>query len=129
VIGLFGPPFYEADESGRIIQAIDAALAIRAMTETLGEELKIDGGLAITAGVHFGPLLVGSFAPNDNFTGFSSGMNNTARLQGQGERNEVLVMKDTIEKLVNGPFKFADEREARVKNVDQPLVFRPCLGR
>ncbi len=129
VIGLFGPPFYERDPASWISAAIDAAIAIRDMTEALGRELPIPGGLAITAGVHLGPLLVGTFAPNDNFTGFSSAMNNTARLQGQGERNEILVMRETLARLPSGAYRFGDEREARVKNVEHPLCFRPCLGK
>ena len=127
VIGLFGPPFYEGDEAARIAQAIDTGLAIREMTTALGKEMGLE--LAITGGIHFGPLLVGTFEPNDNFTGFSSAMNNTARLQGQGERNEVLVMHDTLARLSPSTFQFGEERHAKVKNVENPLVFRPCLGR
>ena len=127
VIGLFGPPFYEGDVAARISQAIDAALAIRDMTTDLGKEMGLD--LAVTAGAHFGALLVGTFEPNDNFTGFSSAMNNTARLQGQGERNEVLVMTDTCARLPHGAFRFGDERQAKVKNVENALIFRPVLGR
>ncbi len=40
----------------------------------------------MSVGVNLAPLFVGKLGPNDNFTGFSSGMNHAARLQGWAAR-------------------------------------------
>jgi class 3 adenylate cyclase len=73
--------------------------------------------------------MVGCFGPNDNFTGFSSGMNNTARLQGCATRDEILVMSDPIAELPDGHgFAFGEDRTAKVKNVAEPIRFRPLVG-
>ncbi len=132
VIALFGPPFYEADPSSCLASAVACARAIREMTNRLPEQAGFEalakGGVAVTAGVNLAPLFLGEFEPNEEFTGFSSGMNNTARLQGCGERNEILVMAESIPRLPQGhAFGFGPERAAKVKNVAEPLRFRPLL--
>ncbi len=79
--------------------------------------------------MHLAPLFVGTFGPNQNFTGFSSGMNNTARLQSTAKRDEILVMAEAIEQLPpRHEFQFGEERSAQVKNVAQPIRFRALLG-
>jgi class 3 adenylate cyclase len=133
VIGLFGPPFYDTDAPERLRCAMRAALAIRKMTADLPEREEFSvlraEGLAVSTGVHLAPLFVGLFGPNENFTGFSSGMNNTARLQGQAGRNEILVMESAVAQL--GPhrgFAFGELREGKAKNVADPLRFLPLIG-
>jgi adenylate cyclase len=133
VIGLFGPPFFEASPAELVASALRAAWAIREMTrrlptvEGIGE--LADAGLGVSIGVHFAPLLVGRFGPNDNYTGFSAGMNNAARLQAQAGRDEILVMGDAIAALPpDAPFRFGEAREAVVKNVSLPLAFRPLAA-
>ncbi len=129
VIGLFGPPFYERTASELLASAIEAAVDIRAMTNALPElegfeALRVEG-LAVSTGVNYAPLFVGTFGPNDNFTGFSAGMNNTARLQAQATRDEILVMDDAVARLAPGhAFTFGELRSAKVKNVANPLAFR-----
>ncbi|MCC6645552.1 MAG: adenylate/guanylate cyclase domain-containing protein [Polyangiaceae bacterium] len=133
VIGLFGPPFFELDRRARVAAALDAALDIRRMTEALpdepGFEALREGGLSVSTGVHLGPLFVGRFGPNENFTGFSAAMNNTARLQGQAARGQILVMQDAVDALLPGDFELGPQGSAKVKNVEEPLVFRPLVGR
>ncbi len=134
IIALFGPPFYDHPPGERLSAALRWALDIREMTrrfpEREGFEALREEGLAVTTGVHLAPLFVGTFGPNRNFTGFSSGMNNTARLQGTAKRDEILVMHEAIEQLPpEHRFTFGDERSAAVKNVAQPLRFRPLLSR
>ncbi|HQP33816.1 MAG TPA: adenylate/guanylate cyclase domain-containing protein [Polyangiaceae bacterium] len=129
VIGLFGPPFYDDSPPERALAAVRCAVAIREMTRHLHErsgfeKLRPDG-IDVTAGVNLAPLFVGSFEPNDNFTGFASGMNNTARLQGCAERGEILVMSSTIDLLPSNELRFGPERSARVKNVAESLRFCP----
>lgn len=129
IIGLFGPPFYEEGEGDRLANAIECARAIREMTNKLPDRPALamlkENGVAVSTGVNLAPLFVGQFGPNSNFTGFSSGMNNTARLQGCATKNEILVMSDSIAKLPAGAnFEWGDERSAPVKNVAEPLKFR-----
>ena len=129
VIALFGPPFYEEPPGGRLARAIECAKDIRAMTETFpqrdGFEALRDGGLSVSTGVNLAPLFVGSFGPNSNFTGFSSGMNNTARLQGCATRGKIFVMEEALAQLPkDAPFQFGEMESAAVKHVAQPLRFR-----
>jgi adenylate cyclase len=130
VIGLFGPPFFEDDPAKTLSRAIRAAMAIRAMTNALPNDPEFavlrESGLAVSTGVHHAPLFVGRFGPNENFTGFSSGMNNTARLQAQAGRNEIVVMAEAVALLGSpSPFRFGAARSAVVKNVANPLEFFP----
>jgi len=70
---------------------------------------------------------VGMFGLNQDFTAFSPGMNNTARLQSLAVRDEVLVMepmKRLVEEACAG-VRFGERREGRVKNVKEPLVYYP----
>ena len=129
VIALFGPPFYEEAPGERLARAIQCAIDVRAMTHKVPErvafEVLRESGLAVSTGVHLAPLFVGQFGPNSNFTGFSSGMNNTARLQGCAGRNEILVMDEAIAALPAGHgFVFSEPRSMPVKNVAEPLKFR-----
>ena len=129
VIALFGPPFYATTPGERLAAALRCAAAIRNMTRALPERPEFEKlraeGLGVATGVNLAPLFVGTFGPNNNFTGFSSGMNNTARLQGCAVRDEILVMADAIARLPPGSeFCFGEERHAAVKNVAVPLRFR-----
>jgi len=129
VIALFGPPFYDDVPGDRLKRAIDCALEIRAMTQAFPQRPGFDHlretGLAVSTGVNLAPLFVGKFGPDGNFTGFSSGMNNTARLQGCATRDEIVVMEDAIRHLPdNHPFAFGPLKQAAVKNVAEPLKFR-----
>lgn len=54
-------------------------------------------------------------------------MNNTARLQGVATRDQILCM-DTVVAAVGEPGLFGEEHEAKVKNVAEPLRYRPLLG-
>ena len=129
IIALFGPPFYEESVGDRLAHAIRCAVDIRAMTnklpERVGFEMLKEQGVAVSTGVNLAPLFVGQFGPNSNFTGFSSGMNNTARLQGCATKNEILVMEEAIATLPKGAeFTFGDIRSTPVKNVAEPLKYR-----
>lgn len=129
VIGLFGPPFYDDAGSERAARAILAAEGIRAMTESFPERAGFEAlrnvGFGVSTGVNLARLFVGPFGPNANFTGFSAGMNNTARLQAQAVRGEILVMESAVEALHEDTrFAFGEPRRAQVKNVAQPLAFR-----
>ncbi|MBX3221117.1 MAG: adenylate/guanylate cyclase domain-containing protein [Labilithrix sp.] len=132
VIALFGPPFYDDAPGERLARALRCAKAIRAMTNALPQrvafEVLREGGIAVSTGVNLAPLFVGQFGPNSNFTGFSSGMNNTARLQGCAGKDEILVMAGAIEALpADHGFEFGEPKSAVVKNVADPLEFRALV--
>ena len=130
IIALFGPPFYDASPADRLESAIRAAARIREMTMAFPTRPGFEhlGELAVSIGVNLAPLFVGMFGPNDNFTGFSSGMNNTARLQGCAGPNETLIMESSIQMLsATTPFRFSEPRAMPVKNVKAPLEYRALL--
>jgi adenylate cyclase len=132
IIAHFGPPFYEKSPGARLADSIRCAEAIRDMTRRLPErpglEMLRESAVGVATGLNLCPLFVGRFGPNDNFTGFSRGMNNTARLQGCAIRDEILVMADAIPALGEGSgFAFGPERQAKVKNVAEPLRFRALV--
>jgi class 3 adenylate cyclase len=73
------------------------------------------------------PTLCGLFGPNQEYTGFSTGMNQTARLQSLAGFRQTLVMEPVkqalegsgdvlIQSLAYGPLT-----ETPVKNVAKPL--------
>lgn len=158
IIGLFGPPFF--NESARLIAArtLAAAVDIRKFTRSFFElkensdisnhPLYSDLGVAI--GINYCPAFVGFFGPDQAYTCFSSGINNTARLQGQSKAGQILVMENAkmladgvhsgllhAAERVRGIELHADARrisdelewswtgplDVKVKNVREPLRF------
>ncbi len=138
VIGLFGPPFFKDAPGARAVNAIKASLEIQAFTRDtmsahpeisrLSEILKMPG-LGVAVGANLALSFCGLFGPNRNYTSFSTGMNQTARLQSLGSFRETLVMKEAWEaaaqledpalaKVTIGPLE-----ETPVKNVAQPLRY------
>lgn len=130
LIGMWGPPFFERGAPELIERSLEAAVRIRDFTRSLTAhrdlpELRaLDAPLEVAIGVHYCPISVGLFGPSDDYTGFSSGMNNTARLQGVARGGEILCMENLVDAL-GDPSRFGERREASVKNVADPLVFRP----
>ncbi len=130
IIGLWGPPFFDLDPETACRQATEAAYRIRDFTRSLAhagsipELAQLTTPLTVTTGLNFCPLFVGLFGPNDDFTGFSSGMNNTARLQGIAEPDEILCM-DSFVRTLNEMDCFGERRIANAKNVARPLAFYP----
>lgn len=132
IIALFGPPFYDDPPGTRLASAIACARDIRAMTNKLPQRVMFESlresGVSVSTGVNLAPLFVGQFGPNSNFTGFSSGMNNTARLQGCAAKDEILVMESALASLPEGHgFRFGDVRATPVKNVAEPLRYRALV--
>lgn len=129
VIGLWGPPFFETSPEERCRGALRAATAIRELTRALPRDPELPelaclaGEIGVATGLHFTLALVGLFGPNDDYTGFSSGMNAAARLQGVARRDEVLCMEPFVRTLGMSE-RFGPVETARVKNVRVPLQFR-----
>lgn len=135
IIALFGPPFYESTQSQRLEAAIETSVALRTMTEQLPDlaefaELR-EAGLGVSTGINLAPVCVGLFGPDGDFTGFSSGMNNTARLQGCARGGEILLMDTAFAALAPGYDRhaFGPPQETAVKNVSEPLRFRSIAPR
>ncbi len=130
VIGIWGPPFFDEPPEELVRRAAQAARQIREFTRSLRShealpEL-VGEDVDVATGLNFCPLFVGTFGPDADYTGFSAGMNNTARLQGQAKGGEILCMDSFVE-LHGDAGAFGEEREAKVKNVERPLKFRPLV--
>ncbi len=139
VIGIFGPPFFEENKHKLIENAVKAIKEIEEFTISLEEEFPviknsdIVNGLGVATGINFAPLNVGFFCRYEDYTGFSSGMNNTARLQALAGYRETFIMdnvKDTLQELINNnKFDFnieiKENMHTSVKNVKEPLSYYP----
>jgi len=129
VIALWGPPFFESSPRERCRAALEAAEKIRDYSRSLTtsaafpELVAAKVELGVCTGLNYCPAHVGFFGPNLDYTAFSAGMNNTARLQGVAIKDEILCMDRFVETL-GAPERFGPEREASVKNVAAPLKFR-----
>ncbi|MEO1173684.1 MAG: adenylate/guanylate cyclase domain-containing protein, partial [Myxococcota bacterium] len=131
VIGLWGPPFFDLSPEQNCARALRAAAEIEEFTrelhahQALPELAVMKGELGVATGVNYCPMFVGRFGPDEDFTGFSSGMNNTARLQGVANRGEILCMDTVVDILdADNEFTFDEWRDARVKNVADPIRFK-----
>lgn len=129
VIALFGPPFYEDSPVELCRRALEVAEATRRLTEALNHSplfpalhgLEPPVGVAI--GLNLCPAYVGHFGPNDGYTAFSAGMNNTARLQGLAGRDQI-ACTETFVRVLGEPERFGEPLAARVKNVAEALEYR-----
>lgn len=128
IIALWGPPFFERAPAELCRGALEAARRLREHTRALASHRALPElrgvEIDVAIGVSFCPLSVGLFGPDHDYTGFGSGMNNTARLQGVARAGEILCMERLVEALGDSD-RFGERREAAVKNVREPLVFRP----
>jgi len=138
IIGIFGPPFFREAPQARALNALRAAREIARFTAELEREPPYDRipssgvvpGLGVAIGLNLCPMSVGLFGPNQDFTGFGPGMNNTARLQSLAGFRESLGMDAFIEALeqTGAPelsgLGFGDWTETPVKNVKRPLRYR-----
>lgn len=140
LMGLYGPPFFRAEGPEAAYQLVTAALEIRRFTQGLldhewlagfKDQILARGGLTVTAGVNITPAAVGIFGPNEDFTAFSSGINNAARLQSLAKPGQVLVLQHVAEALMRHPesrrFKLGTTGATKAKNVAEPLPWVEIL--
>ena len=135
VIVHFGPPFYRQSPARCAREAALAAFEIQAFTARMGRLPQYRGlaakikakGLGVAVGINLCPAAVGLFGPNHDFTAFSSGMNQAARLQSKAGFRETLVMsaaKEAMQKAgLAGGFRFEGPFETEAKNVAKPLRY------
>jgi class 3 adenylate cyclase len=137
VIGLFGPPFFETSRAQRAEAALRTARDIQEYTASLSARDEVMAlckqvglpGLGVAIGVNLAHANCGLFGPNKNYTAFSTGMNQAARLQSLGGFRETLVMDSAREALSESrepwvqALKFSPLTETPVKNVGLPLRY------
>jgi adenylate cyclase len=137
VIGLFGPPFFETSRVQRAEAVMRAALEIQKYTASLSAREEVMElckrvqlpGLGVAIGVNLAHANCGLFGPNRQYTAFSTGMNQTARLQALGGFRETLLMESAHQalRLSQEPWaqalSFGSLVETPVKNVGQPLRY------
>ena len=128
IIAHFGPPFFDASAKDNCEHAIEAAVRLRELTRSLGAhpelpELHGQPPPEVAIGINHCMVSVGLFGRAADYTAFSSGMNNTARLQGIAHGGEILCMQSVVDSVA-GARAFGPPREAQVKNVQEPLRFR-----
>ena len=136
VIGLFGPPFFRNSLTERAEATMRAAIEIQAFTcDKMNShpdvarisELSQLPGLGVAIGVNLAHTFCGLFGPNKQYTGFSTGMNQCARLQALGAFRETLVMESVRNALKASAdpllcaLSYGPLTETPVKNVTQPL--------
>jgi len=135
MIGIFGPPFFDWDRQECIRRLTKAAIEISRQTrnmclddelrERIHSEMPEGYCLGVTTGVKYAPLFVGRLGPGRSYSGLSSGMNQTARLQGLAVNGEILFLEHMIKDVeslglvekVEGPFS------QKVKNVSNALNY------
>ncbi|HEY8211661.1 MAG TPA: adenylate/guanylate cyclase domain-containing protein [Myxococcaceae bacterium] len=135
VIGLFGPPFFRSGPVTRAEAAVRAAREIQELTAAMSSDPEVARvselvklpGLGVAIGVNLAHTFCGIFGPNQQYTGFSIGMNATARLQSLGGFREILVMESVKAALQQSQdpalraLRYGELTETPVKNVAQPL--------
>ncbi len=141
VIGLFGPPFFREPPAKRAACALAAAAGIARFTAALGDEEPytaiaksgIVPGLGVAIGLNLCPMAVGLMGPNQDYTGFSSGMNAAARLQSLAGYREALAMESLCEAVRGSDdelvrrVELGELRETAVKNVKEPIRYRKIV--
>jgi class 3 adenylate cyclase len=127
-IAIWGPPFFNTRPEKMISDAIECAIAIRNWTRDVlpldpnFAQIRRSGiDLGVCSGINYCRLAVGFCGPDQGFTGFSSGMNETARLQGLATKHQILVMDNAAQLVASQGYEFSGVEEANVKNVARPL--------
>lgn len=132
LIGLFGPPFFDRRPEAVCGDALRCAVEIAQFTKDFPHSEAWQAisdqapEMGVATGLNWCPVSVGEFGVNCGYTAFSPGMNNTARLQGVATRHEVLVM-DGMAEVSGADWRFSEAKEAAVKNVKDPLVYRALV--
>ncbi|HEX5750954.1 MAG TPA: adenylate/guanylate cyclase domain-containing protein [Archangium sp.] len=135
IIGLFGPPFFRSGRRERCEALVRAACDIQRTTGAMSADPEVRTicervgmpGLGVAVGLNLAPTLCGLFGPNQDYTGFSTGMNQTARLQSLAGFREMLVMEPVKQALegsqdpVIQSLRYGELTETPVKNVAKPL--------
>jgi adenylate cyclase len=137
VIGLFGPPFFRTSRLARAEALTRCACEVQDFTQAMSADPEVSHiaervqlpGLGVAIGLNLAHAFCGLFGPNSSYTGFSTGMNQTARLQSLGGFRETLVMepvRQVLEATADGGLKalrYGPLAETAVKNVAQPLRY------
>jgi DNA-binding response OmpR family regulator len=125
--------FHDMDRHVHAIKAVDTALALLTVTETLNQENR-DQPLSIHMGLNSGVALVGATrfegvrGARWTFTASGPVTNLATRLAGVAETGQVLVGPETVQRLGN---RYRLERlgPKRLKNIAEAIEIHCILGR
>lgn len=134
LIFLFGPPFYEDSPETNVKHALQAANLIVNYTKDFlsspeNEDIRQHPDFllfGVSVAVNYCKVVVGLTGPNEDLTAFSSGVNNTARLQGIADANTVLVtssVRDIAVTSCSENWFFEGPDKIAVKNVKDPITY------
>ncbi|MDD2624341.1 MAG: adenylate/guanylate cyclase domain-containing protein, partial [Candidatus Riflebacteria bacterium] len=134
LIILFGPPFYEDSPETNVKHALQAANLIVNYTKDFlsspeNEDIRQHPDFelfGVSVAVNYCKVVVGLTGPNEDLTAFSSGVNNTARLQGIADANTVLVtssVRDIAVTSCSENWFFEGPDKIAVKNVKDPITY------
>ncbi|MFB6356749.1 MAG: adenylate/guanylate cyclase domain-containing protein, partial [bacterium] len=135
VIALFGPPFYDRESGELVDSALQTAHNIQQMTTSMIDHPVVRDiedsdfpGLGVAIGVNLCEVTCGLYGPDDDFTAFGTGMNETARLQSLAGFRETYVMKPVVDEFEDAPddLTLKGPRQTQVKNVEAPLHYYQC---
>lgn len=132
VIAHFGPPFFRKKRADNAQAAVRVARELQAFTIALGKRKENNAlvrkaklpGFGVAVGIHLCKAAIGLFGPNQDYTAFSSGMNQTARLQSVAGFREILIM-DAARKVLPSEkgLLFDGPKSIKVKNITRPLRY------
>ena len=119
VMAFFGAPYRVDDHPQR---AVRAALEIVSRVETVAEESE---ALQVGGGVGTGQAFVGNVAEGEikDFTVIGDVVNTAARLQGEAQPGEVLLMEETYGPVAD-QYPDAPQRTLELKGKAAPVVAR-----
>jgi len=130
IMALFGAPIAIEDAPQR---AIRSAMAIHRemvmFSEKIKEERKDNPAIKMRAGIHTGPVVVGTLG-NDlrvEFKAVGETVNLASRMEGLAEPGATYVTEDTF-KLIEGFFRFEALGEKEVKGRKEPIGVYRVIG-
>jgi class 3 adenylate cyclase len=130
VVAIFGAPLDDPDHA---LNAVRAAVAIRAASADAARELVRSGGRppATRIGVNTGPVLVGNIgAPRRfNYTAMGDAVNLASRLEGVNKRYGTLILvSDATAQACGDAIAFREIDTVAVKGRERPVVLFEPLG-
>jgi len=130
IMALFGAPVALEDAPQR---AIRSAIAIHREMARFSEKKKIDNKdnptIKMRAGVHTGPVVVGTLGNNlrVEFKAVGETVNIASRMEGLAEPGSTYITADTF-KLAEGFFRFEALGEKKIKGREKPIGVYRVIG-
>lgn len=131
ILALFGAP---EPDPWHALDAVEAALAMRASMERYNAEIAADGfpPLRLSIGVHCGPVVAGIFGSSElvEYTAIGDVVNTTARIEALTRRMDadILISAD-VRATLDGRYSLREMPAAEVKGKSEPIVTYAVDGR